>query len=106
MTSYKTLVFGTIAFVCAAAPAFADIPSAVPGPVRHDVPSAVPGGLKSMDIPSAVPGPTRKDIPSAVPGPKRKDIPTAVPRYLLIAGVAGLPAVTLDLLWLQRFIGH
>ena len=106
MTSYKTLVFGTIAFVCAASPAFADIPSAVPGPVRHDIPSAVPGGLKTADIPSAVPGPSRKDIPSAVPGPSRKDIPSAVPKYVRIVGVAGLPALALDIMWLQRFIGH
>lgn len=105
MTSYKTLVFGTIAFVCAASPAFADIPSAVPGPVRHDIPSAVPGPARA-DIPSAVPGPSRKDIPSAVPGPSRKDIPSAVPKYVVIAGVAGLPVMALDFSWLQRIIGH
>jgi hypothetical protein len=105
MTSYKTLVFGTIAFVCAASPAFADIPSAVPGPVKQDIPSAVPGPSRN-DIPSAVPGPTRKDIPSAVPGPSKLDIPSAVPKFVVIAGVAGLPAVTLDISWLQRLIGH
>ncbi len=91
MTSYKTLIFGTIAFVCAASPALADVPSAVPGPVRHDVPSAVPG-------------PARKDVPSAVPGPARHDVPSAVPKFIVIAGVAGLPAMRLDLAWLQRFI--
>jgi|GEM_PF-6593061 len=105
MTSYKTLIFGTIAFVCAASPALADIPSAVPGPTRMDIPSAVPGPSRN-DIPSAVPGPSRNDIPSAVPGPSRFDIPSAVPKYVVVSSVAGLPALTLDLSWLSRFIGH
>jgi hypothetical protein len=105
MTSYKTLLFGTIAFVCAASPALADVPSAVPGPVKYDVPSAVPGPTRN-DVPSAVPGPSRNDVPSAVPGPSRFDVPSAVPKYVVIAGIAGLPAVTLDMSWFQRFIGH
>jgi hypothetical protein len=42
MTSYKTLVFGTIAFVCAASPAFADSGSALPGPQQMDSGSALP----------------------------------------------------------------
>lgn len=93
MTSYKTLIFGTIAFVCAASPALADSASAVPGPHRFD--SA-----------SAVPGPQRKDSASAVPGPQRKDSASAVPKFLVLAGVNGLPSLTLNLNWLQNLIGR
>jgi hypothetical protein len=33
MTSYRTLVFSAVAFVCAASPALADCAHAMPGPV-------------------------------------------------------------------------
>ena len=89
MTSYKTLIFGTIAFVCAASPALADSGSAVPGPSRMDSGSAVP---KKLDSGSAV--------------PKKLDSGSAVPRFIVISGVAGLPSMTLDVSWLQHFIGR
>ncbi len=99
MTSYKTLIFGTIAFVCAASPALADSGSAVPGPSRMDSGSAVP---KKLDSGSAVP--KKLDSGSAVP--KKLDSGSAVPRFIVISGVAGLPSMTLDVSWLQHFIGR
>jgi hypothetical protein len=96
MTSYKTLLFGTIAFVCAASPALADSASAVPKVKTLDSASAVPK-VKTTDSASAVPSPVRVfDSASAVPKPK----------YLVISGVNGLPTVTLDISWLRSFIGH
>jgi hypothetical protein len=96
MTSYKTLLFGTIAFVCAASPALADSASAVPKVKTLDSASAVPK-VKTTDSASAVPTPVRVfDSASAVPKPK----------YLVISGVNGLPTVTLDISWLRSFIGH
>lgn len=101
MTSYKTLLFGTIAFVCAASPALADSASAVPKTTRMDSASAVP---KRMDSASAVP--KRMDSASAVP--KRMDSASAVPKskFLVLAGMSGLPSMRIDLSWLQAFIGH
>lgn len=53
MISYRTLVFGTIAVIAAAAPAYADSVAAVPGPVHTmDSVAAVP---KPMDSVAAVP---------------------------------------------------
>ena len=103
MTSYKTLLFGTIAFVCAASPALADSGSAVPGPSRLDSASAVPGPSR-LDSASAVPGPSRKDSASAVPGPARKDSASAVPKFLVIAGLSSLPVLRIDIGWLRTLI--
>ncbi|HZZ65870.1 MAG TPA: hypothetical protein VFE17_10255 [Candidatus Baltobacteraceae bacterium] len=105
MTSYKTLLFGTIAFVCAASPALADSASAVPKASRMDSASAVPGPSR-MDSASAVPGPSRKDSASAVPGPSRKDSASAVPKFLVLSGLAGGPTMRIDLSWLQAIIGR
>jgi hypothetical protein len=108
MTSYKTLLFGTIAFVCAASPALADSASAVPKVKTLDSASAVPK-VNTLDSASAVPKVKTTDSASAVPSPVRVfDSASAVPKpkYLVISGVNGLPTVTLDLSWLRSFIGH
>ena len=62
MTSYRTLLFGTIAFVCAAAPALADSAHALPGPVTHSA-------VSTMDSAHALPGPVTQDSAHALPGP-------------------------------------
>jgi hypothetical protein len=55
MISYRTLVFGTIAVIAAAAPAYADSVAAVPGPVHTmDSVAAVPKA-QTMDSVAAVP---------------------------------------------------
>lgn len=53
MTSYRTLVFGSIAMICATAPALADSAHAIPGPVT--MASTVSVG--TMDSAHAIPAP-------------------------------------------------
>jgi hypothetical protein len=72
MVSYRTLIFGTIAVIAAAAPAYAAPPKALPEPqtsksviVRADTgPRALPGPNTG---PRAIPGPDTG--PRALPGP-------------------------------------
>jgi hypothetical protein len=63
MISYRTLVFGTIAVLAAAAPAapaYADSVAAIPGPVKTmDSVAAIPGPIKTQDSVAAIPGPVR-----------------------------------------------
>ncbi len=56
MISYRTLLFGTIAVMSAAAPAYADSAAAVPAPIHTmDSAAAVPAPIHTMDSAAAVP---------------------------------------------------
>lgn len=96
MTSYKTLVFGTIALVCAASPAIASADSI----------GAVPGPIHKTDSIGAVPGPVHKtDCIGAVPGPIHKhDSIGAVPKVVVTTGLPGMPTVKIDMETLVKFI--
>jgi hypothetical protein len=88
MTSYRTLVFGTIAVICAAAPALADSVSAKPS-------------VQPMDSVSAKPAPQPMDSVSAKP----KAVTTAQdPHVLVISGVPGIPSMVINLDMFAGFI--
>lgn len=65
MVSYRTLIFGTIAVISAAAPAMAAPPHAMPGPQSASVRTMPPGGPK-VAPPHAMPGPQSNAVTQMV----------------------------------------
>jgi hypothetical protein len=63
MTSYRTLVFGSIAMICATAPALADSVHAMPGPVTTQSITAV----GTMDSVHAMPAPVTQNTTRQAP---------------------------------------
>lgn len=90
MTSYRTLIFGTIAVICAAAPALADSVSAKPS-------------VQPMDSVSAKPVVQPMDSVSAKP---KALIAGTNPRLVTVSGVPGIPPMIVDLNWFSSFIHH
>lgn len=91
MTSYRTLIFGTIAVICAATPALADSVSAKPS-------------VQTMDSVSAKPAPQPMDSVSAKP--KALINRTDTVNLVTVSGVPGVPTMVLNLNWFAGLIHH
>lgn len=89
MTSYRTLIFGTIAVVCAATPALADSVSAKPQ-------------VQTMDSVSAKPVVNPMDSVSAKP----KAIVNGGSQLITVSGVPNMPPMVIDLRWFSALIHH
>lgn len=92
MTSYRTLIFGTIAVICAATPALADSVSAKPQ-------------VQTMDSVSAKPGPQTMDSVSAKPKALINRVDGSQ-HFVTVSGVPGIPPVVVDLQWFAGLIHH
>ncbi len=101
MISYRTLVFGTIAVVCAAAPAYADSASAKP--YMHTMDSA---SAKPMDSASAKPLDSASAKPLDSASAKPLDSASAKPKIVRLSGIAGLENLVFELTWFGGIIQH